>query len=73
METMQKWNDTSRTGNATQSKKVNDLIKAMRRQETRGIGQESHADRAFTVEEYSQVLDLVDDQRLQAMMIYNST
>ena len=52
MNTTSKWNEGSRTGNATQSKKVNNLINAVKKAETRGTGQETVADMAFTMVEF---------------------
>ena len=37
------------SGNATQSRKVDNLINVVKRAETRGIGQQSVADKAFTI------------------------
>ena len=68
METTSKWHDASKSGNATQSKRVNNLIKAVKRAETRGTGQATIADRAFTVSEFKQILDLTHDRRYKAMM-----
>ena len=50
--TTQKWNEVAQTGNPTQSKKVNTLIKVVKRAETRGTGAEAKADRAFSVSEF---------------------
>ena len=67
--TTQKWNEESQTGNPTQSTKVNDLIKAVGRQEMRGQGAESQANRALTELEYLQILNLfIGDDRHTAMM-----
>ena len=57
------------TGNATQSRRVNNLINAVKRAETRGIRQQSVADRAFTMVEFRQILDLVSTQH-RAMMVF---
>mmetsp|Transcript_21768 Transcript_21768/g.44606 ORF Transcript_21768/g.44606 Transcript_21768/m.44606 type:complete len:94 (-) Transcript_21768:1998-2279(-) len=46
--TTQKWNEVTQTGNPTQSKRVNTLIKVVKRAETRGTGAEAKADRALT-------------------------
>ena len=56
--TTQKWNETSQTGNPTQSALVNKLIKAVKRQETRGNGAASKAERVFTESKCCQVLEL---------------
>ena len=62
MNTTSKWTDgvdgARGHGNATQSKRVNNLINAVKRAETRGTGQETVADRAFTIVEFRQILDL---------------
>jgi hypothetical protein len=68
MYTTAKWHETSQTGNATQSKKVNNLIKVVKRAEARGTGKNTSADRAFTVSEFKQILDLKPDRRYRAMM-----
>ena len=52
-----------------QSKKVNALINAVKKAETQGTGQETVADRAFTMVEFQQVLDLVSPQH-KAMMTF---
>ena len=64
----QKWNENSETGNPTYSNMVNNLIKVVTKQETRGNGAESQADRALTANEYYQVLELFQgDDRHTAM------
>ena len=68
--TTQKWNKASETGNPTQSKKINQLIKVVKRQETRGNGAEAQADRPFTEDEFYQVLDLIADDRHRAMLTF---
>ena len=68
--TAQKWNETSQTGNPTQSALVNKLIEAVKRQEMRGNGADAKADRAFTEDEHCQVPELLrarDDARTTAM------
>jgi len=70
MDTTAKWHEATKTGNATQSKKVNNLIKAVVRAETRGTGQETVADRAFTVSELKQILHLMPEHRYRAMMCF---
>jgi hypothetical protein len=51
-----KWIDTvgdiPGIGNVTQLKKVNNLTNAVKKAETRGIGQESVVDRVFTIKEF---------------------
>ena len=69
--TTQKWNETSQTGNPTQSTLVNKLIEVVKKQETRGNGADAKADRAFTEDEHHQVLELLqgrDDVRTMAMI-----
>ena len=69
--TTQKWNETSQTGNPTQSTLVNKLIKVVKKQEIRGNGDESQADRALTENEYYQILELLrarEDTRTTAMI-----
>ena len=68
--TTQKWNETSQT-DPTQLTLVNKLIEAVKRQEMRGNGADAKADRAFTVDEHCQVLELLrarDDAGTTAMM-----
>ena len=55
----QKWNETLQTGNPAQSTLVNKLIKEVKRQETRGNGAESQADRASTESECCQIPELL--------------
>ena len=61
-----KWNESENRGNPTQSKKVNNIIKAMKKSETRGTGADSKADRAFTMEEFTAIVELLD-KRHRAM------
>ena len=68
MNATSKWNEASKNGNPTQSKKISTLLKAMKKCETRGTGASSSTDRAFTVNEFGQVLDLVENNRFRAMM-----
>ena len=68
MNTTAKWNEASKNGNPTQSKKINTLLKAVLKCETRGTGVPTRADRPFTMNEFGQVLDLVSDDRMVAMM-----
>ena len=61
----------SQTGNPIQSHKVNKLIAAVERHETRGTGADPKKDRAFLTAEYRQILELLrmkDDKRAIAMM-----
>ena len=51
------------SGNQTRSRKVNPLIAAVKRCETRGLGQTSNADRAFTPGEFEQAVDLMGMKR----------
>ena len=55
------WDDMSRKGNPTRSALVNDLILNVTRQETRGLGRDSEADRAFSDDEFKQVLTALRD------------
>ena len=68
MNTTAKWNEASKSGNPTQSKKINALLKAVIKCETRGTGVPTRADRPFTLTEFRQLLDLVADDRFVAMM-----
>ena len=67
--TTQKWNELSQTGNPTQSKRINQFIKVVKKQETRGVGAESQADRPLQEDELYQILDLFFcDDKHTAMM-----
>jgi len=68
MNTTSKWNEVAKTGNPTQSKMINTLIKVVKKCETRGTGAESQTDRAFTIMEFRQLLDLIPEDRYKAMM-----
>ena len=57
-----KWNESERRGNPTQSKRINNILKAMRRSETRGTGAKSTANRAFTMGEFSTIVELLNKQ-----------
>ena len=70
METTAKWHEGTQTGNPTQSRMVNNMIKSVKRAETRGIGQASVADRAFTIDEFQQVLLVIHQQQYKAMMCF---
>ena len=60
------------TGNPTQSTLVNKLIKAVKRQEIRGNGAESKADRALTEDECHQIPELFQAQDdVGAMVMMN--
>ena len=61
-----KWNELEQKGNPTQSKKINNIIKAMRKSETRGTGAKSTTNRAFTMAEFVGIVDLLD-KRCRAM------
>ena len=50
--TIERGANSTGIGNPTKSKKVNDLIKAMKRKETRGTGQKTSADRSFDHAEF---------------------
>ena len=49
---------------------VNRLIKAVKNMEIRGLGQASQEDRAFTLNKFGQILDLVAENRHRAMMTF---
>jgi hypothetical protein len=70
METTAKWHEGTETGNPMQSMMVNNMIKSVKRAETRGTGQASLADRAFTMDEFKQVLLVIPDQQYKAMMCF---
>ena len=66
----QPWNSITNTGNPTKSKEVNSLLKAVKRKEVRGLGTNSKADRALTLEEYEQALRIMngyEDERKRYM------
>ena len=58
-----KWNEEAQIGNPTQSKKINNLIKVIKKKETRGSGAESQEDLPFTDKEFRQLLELMTDDR----------
>ena len=69
------WNDAAGIGNPTKSRKINRLIQAVKKQETRGNGVATSADRSFRPEEFEQMIDLlglrgyrIDGRRFQAMV-----
>ena len=66
--TTQKWNEVAQTGNPTQSKKVNTLIKVVKRAETRGNGAQAKADRALSISEFKALLDLMESNQYRAAM-----
>ena len=68
LNTEAKWNEVAQTGNSTQSKTINKLIKAIKKHETRGTGADSQEDRPFTPDEFKQLLDLIDNDRYRAML-----
>ena len=53
------WDDTKEEGNPTKSRKINNLIKAVKKKEARMLGRTGQADRAFTLDEFIQMLDLI--------------
>ena len=63
------WDNRSRSGNPTKSKKLNDLIDGVIKQEIRGLGPDSKADRAFTMSEFKCILNIIDWPKHRAMMI----
>ena len=56
------WNESTKTGNPTKSKLVNNIIAAVKKKETRGIGKKSKACRFFTAMEFEQIMDLIEQQ-----------
>ena len=69
------WNEDRADGNLTKSRKINSLIAAVKKKETRGVGKKSSADRAFTDSEFIQIVDLLgnvsngtDSRRYLAMI-----
>ena len=54
------WNEASRSGNPTLSKKVNDIVKVLKRQEVRRQGKASVAKRAFTMDEFRLAIKLFE-------------
>ena len=48
------------SGNPTKSVEVNNLLNAIKKKETRGVGKKSSADRALTKPEFEQVVELMD-------------
>ena len=62
-------------GNPTRSKKIIDLVKSIKKKETRGSGKKTSADRAFDHAEFIQLIDIVgthprtvEARRYQAMI-----
>ena len=53
------WNEITKFGNPTRSKKVNALIQLVGKMETRDLGKASNADRAFEYEEVNKVMKLL--------------
>ena len=71
MNSMGPWDPNQETGNPTRSKKVNDLLKVLKRLETRGVGAPAQADRAFTIGEFKQIMELFGgDSRHKAMCAF---
>ena len=60
---MQKWTVVAGvgSGNPTKSQLVNDLIAAVIKKETRGLGQASSMDRPLTKDEFLQTLELMSN------------
>lgn len=52
------WNDVTRIGNPTKSKKVNALVRLVGKMETRDQGKKSNADRAFEYQEVAEVMKI---------------
>ena len=57
------WDEGSRRGNPTKSNTVRAIIKALKKAQVCGEGAPSQATRAFTVEEFRQLLDLAPSIR----------
>ena len=53
------WNDAAMNGNSTKTRKMNQLIAAIKKSERRGQERATNANRAFTEEEYKQLKNLV--------------
>ena len=62
MTSQSKWIQETGHGNPTQSKKIDQLVAAVKKHETRGNGAESKEDRPFTDDEFKMALALVDDK-----------
>jgi len=56
------WNELTGHGNPTRSRKLNDLIRKVKRKEVRGQGAPSRARRSITGNEYRRVLDILKDE-----------
>ena len=74
MENSGSWDEERRRANPTKCHQINRLIKAVKKKETRRLGKLLQADRAFEVEEFSQLVNLmgtqgrlVNNQPFQAM------
>ena len=67
-----KWNVIAQTGNPTQSKKINALIKSVIKHEIRGNGADSKKSRPFTEDEFKEILKFVPapEERWRAMLNY---
>ena len=66
MNTTAKWNEAAQSGNPTQSKLVNSLIKVVKRAETRGHGVPSKAERPYTIREFHALLKLLPNEKMRA-------
>ena len=56
------WNESTRSGNPTKSKLVNNIIAAVKKKETRGSGKKSKACRFFTAMKFEQIVALIEQQ-----------
>jgi len=56
---LMQWNEISKIGNPTKATLINDLIRAVKKKETRGSGKKSNADRPFEYGEVVQVLNIL--------------
>jgi len=53
------WNAATNQGNPCRSTQVNDLIRAVKKKQVRGLGKESQADRPFEKEEFEQQISIL--------------
>ena len=56
----EKWNRRLMSGNPTMSPEVNDVLKEVKRLEVRRMGKPSQARAAFTVKEYSNIMEAIE-------------
>ena len=58
METNQAWSDLSPGGNPTKSRKINRLLSAVEKKETKGLGKDSEKDDPLTCNEFEQLIEI---------------